>query len=73
MKKRSYSAGFKDGLQYAEENKFIQARVLMIFREDFKNQIGDWLYENIDRYDESIGLTKDEFIKEFLNFIHNEL
>ena len=33
-----------------------------------KNQMATWLKENIDRYDQSIGLTKDEFVLEFLKF-----
>ena len=36
-------------------------------------EMAAWLRENLDRYDESIGLTKEEFIKEFLDYINKEL
>lgn len=38
-----------------------------------KTAVAHWLRDNLDRYDESIGLTKDEFINEFINFTNTEL
>ena len=36
-------------------------------------EMAAWLRENLDRYDPSIGWTKEEFIGEFINFINKEL
>lgn len=36
-------------------------------------EMAAWLRENLDRYDESIGLSKDEFINEFLEFVNTKV
>ena len=56
-----YTDIYKAGIAWADEHPV------------FLNRACKWIRENLDRYDESIGLTKEEFIKEFLEFINEEL
>ena len=57
--------GFEFGAKWADEHPDGSQK--------FLDRACKWIRENLDRYDESIGLTKEEFIKEFLEFINEEL
>jgi len=56
-----------------DTGKYAARRLLEIAYKQWEDKARKWLSENLDRYDNSIGLTKDEFIGEFTNFINKLL
>ena len=48
-----------------DTGKFASKKLLDIAYKQWEQKARKWLSENLDRYDESIGWTKEEFIEEF--------